>query len=123
MEISILNKGTGEVVDLDTIKTKLSKHIEELSKPDTAMWLTNYKNAKKLLSKVESLLKTKIKNETKDILEEEEFTEYEHFMVKRIFSNRFDEKALLESGDADDIEDWKRIRNKYNKPSSYIKIQ
>lgn len=121
MELSIIDKTTGELIDLKTIESKLSKQISALSKAETAAWFVNYRKGRHILDTIEQLLKFKILNDTKVDFEEGD-VDYDGLRVKRVFMQRFDKKKLLNSGNDIDIADYKRLEKKYTTASSYPKI-
>lgn len=119
----IVDKKTGEAVDLLKIdKKEIEKQINAMTENQVTDNFIQLKLLAKFFSKLEDLIKIRVKNETKEELEEEDETLFGNIKVKRIFSTRFDEKKLLTDGDDYDKYEWERLKNKYSKASSYIKI-
>lgn len=122
-ELKIIDKRTGEAIDLESIDGKaISKEIAAMSKQEIDNNFARYSLIEKFAKKINSLIKTRIKNEVKDGLDAGDTVMYEHIPVKNISSVRFDEKALLEAGDPDDIMNWMDLKARYSRPTSSIRI-
>ncbi len=122
-DLKITNKETGEVVDLDSLDGKsLAKRIETASKQEIDAMYVKYSMLNKVVGKAVSLVKTRIKNDVKDTLDAGDRMMYEHIPVQNIMTQRFDEKALLNSDDLDDLQMWDYLKKKYTRITSTIKI-
>lgn len=122
-DLKVINKETGEVVDLDSLDGKsLAKQIETASKQEIDAMYVKYSMLNKVVGKAVSLVKTRIKNDVKDTLDAGDRVMYEHIPVQNIMTQRFDEKALLNSGDLDDLQMWDYLKKKYTRITSTIKI-
>ena len=122
-DLKITNKETGEVVDLDSLDGKsLAKRIETASKQEIDAMYVKYSMLNKVVGKAVSLVKTRIRNDVKDTLDAGDRVMYEHIPVQNIMTQRFDEKALLNSDDLDDLQMWDYLKKKYTRITSTIKI-
>lgn len=122
-DLKVINKETGEVVDLDSLDGKsLAKQIETASKQEIDAMYVKYSMLNKVVGKAVSLVKTRIRNDVKDTLDAGDRVMYEHIPVQNIMTQRFDEKALLNSEDLDDLQMWDYLKKKYTRISSTIKI-
>ncbi len=122
-DLKVINRETGEVVDLDSLDGKsLAKQIETASKQEIDAMYVKYSMLNKVVGKAVSLVKTRIKNDVKDTLDAGDRVMYEHIPVQNIMTQRFDEKALLNSEDLDDLQMWDYLKKKYTRITSTIKI-
>lgn len=122
-DLKIIDKKTGEAIDLESIDGKaISKEIAEMSRQEVDNSFAKYSLVEKFAKKINSLLKTRIKNEVKDSLDAGDTVMYEHIPVKNITSMRFSVDALMDSGNLDDIQKYEDIQEKYKRPTSSIRI-
>src|SRR5687768_5617558 len=119
----IYDANTGEVLEINKLTSKnIERFLATQPDPKLSNLLSRLNFVRKIAEKVEKAAKNYIKKNKNVEFDASGEAFFEEWRIKKIVSNRFSEKACLESGNARDIADWKRLKERYTVPSETVKF-
>lgn len=122
MDLSIIDTTTGEKVQVTKAKKKqMADYIESLHSKEISNLLSEVNFYRRGVSALEGVIKDHIKGSDLEF-DDGGVAFFEDHKVKQVNSYRFSEKLLEEDGTDEEKEAYKKIKEKYTKPSTYLKI-
>lgn len=111
---------TGEVLKhYEYTPTNIKAYLSTLTDAKLAEYFTKLNYLRRIMVKIETIVKDLIKNKVGDF---DETAMFEDIKLSKTRYTRFDEKKLLKEGTPNEIKVWNRLKKKYTSTVESVRI-